>query len=215
MLGLADRAPDHRPVRTRHGRARPPRRCKRFRTLYGFGADPAVVVLDLLDHAHGASVRQDARGRGPGHAQGPGPAAWPRVGAEASAGTLSRVWQMLLKAHDEVRRAPDPAAAAEMALIRLAYAADLPGPEEALKRLQAGDAPVAGGTGGGPRAPSRRRQRRQWRRRRAGDRPRPRAARQPAPARRQRGPGRAAVFGDVLALIETKRDVTLKLDVER
>ena len=30
------------------------------------------------------------------------------IGAAASAGTLSRVWQMLLKAHDEARRAPDP-----------------------------------------------------------------------------------------------------------
>ena len=60
------------------------------------------------------------------------------LGAAVSAGSLSRLWQMLLRAYDEVRRAPDPAAAVEMALIRLAYAADLPGPEEALKALREG-----------------------------------------------------------------------------
>ena len=48
---------------------------------------------------------------------------------------------MLLKAHDEARRAPDPKAAVEMALIRLCYAADLPSPEEALKAIRDG-APV-------------------------------------------------------------------------
>jgi len=68
---------------------------------------------------------------------------------------------MLLKAHDDTRRAPDPAAAVEMALVRLCYAADLPGPEEALKKLQAGEpvggargpaTPTPGGPSGGARA---------------------------------------------------------------
>ena len=80
------------------------------------------------------------------------------VGATASAGTLSRLWSMLLKAHEEVRRAPDPFAAVEMALIRLCYAADLPGPEEALRRIQSGEistgvsesAPQAPNGGGAP-----------------------------------------------------------------
>ena len=78
-----------------------------FRTLYGFGADPTTVMLDLLEHCHGASVAK---------ALGPDALALPKdqaarlaaIGAALSAGTLSRLWQMLLKAHDEVRRAPDP-----------------------------------------------------------------------------------------------------------
>ncbi|MCA3698948.1 MAG: DNA polymerase III subunit gamma/tau, partial [Brevundimonas sp.] len=71
------------------------------------------------------------------------------LGSVVSAGTLSRTWSMLLKALDEVRRAPSPADAVEMAIVRLAYAADLPGPEEALKKLQSGDL-TGGGSGAGP-----------------------------------------------------------------
>src|SRR5512140_987795 len=121
-----------------------------FRTLYGYGANPDQVLMDLLDHCHGASVAK---------AIGVNALVMPKdqaqrlaaIGAAVSAGTLSRIWQLTLKAYDEVRRAPDAAAAVDMALIRLAYAADLPGPEEALKRLQAGEAPAAGpGTSGGP-----------------------------------------------------------------
>jgi len=177
-----------------------------FRGLYGFGADPAVVVMDLLEHAHAASVAKTL---------GPDALALPKdqaarlaaVGAETSAGSLSRSWQMLLKAYDEVRRAPDAAAAAEMALIRLAYAADLPGPEEALKRLQGGEAPVAGaappslpsGGGGGSAARA--------------------VAAAPYANLKPVSQTDAVValqsFGDVVALIDARRDVTLKLDVER
>jgi DNA polymerase-3 subunit gamma/tau len=132
------------------------------------------------------------------------------VGAAVSAGTLSRLWQLTLKAYDEVRRAPDAAAAVDMALIRLAYAADLPGPEEVLKKLQEGQSPVSAGappapapTGGGGTA-----------------------ARALAPAYAQPHSNVRPVaqptatvalesFGDVMALIDAKRDVTLKLDVER
>ena len=121
----------------------------RFRQLYGFGADPVVVIGDLLEHTHAAAV---ARTLGPAALGLPSDQAGrlAAVGAEASAGILSRMWQMLLRANDEIRRAPDPMAAAEMALIRVTYAAELPGPEEALKRLQSGE----GVTAGGPGAPS-------------------------------------------------------------
>jgi DNA polymerase-3 subunit gamma/tau len=178
----------------------------RFRTLYGFGADPSVVVLDVLEHCHGASIAK---------ALGPGALSLPKdqasrlatLGSAASAGVLSRLWQMLLKAHEEVRRAPDPAAAAEMALIRLCYAADLPGPEEALRRLQDGQpagaappavrAPSGGGSGGGAA--------------RAVAAPAPQPAALPAAETRPQ----LGSFEDVLALIAEKRDVGLKLDVER
>ena len=174
-----------------------------FRALWGFGADPAVVMLDLLDHCHGASVAK---------ALGPDALTLPKeqaarltaIGAQTSAGTLSRLWQMLLKAHDEVRRAPDAMAAAEMALIRLCYAADLPGPEEALKALRdglpAGGSPsgggggsVSGGGGGGTVN---------------------------AQARMIAAPAASAApvlasFDDVVKLIAEKRDIGLRLDVEQ
>ncbi len=80
-----------------------------FRALWGFGADPAVVMLDVLDHCHASAVSK---------ALGPDALSMPKeqaarltsIGAQTSPGTLARLWQMLLKAHDEVRRAPDPEA---------------------------------------------------------------------------------------------------------
>ena len=187
MLGLADRSQTIElfflAMKGQAGEA-----LKAFSTLYGFGAEPVVVMLDLLDHAHGASV---AKALGPDALGLPSDQAarLAQIGAAASAGTLARVWQMLLKAHDEARRAPDPKAAVEMALIRLCYAADLPGPEEALKALRDG-APVGdgrpvsgggefwsaggGGSGGGPA-------RRAWR---------PASGRAP----RSTGAGRAAIL---------------------
>ena len=168
------------------------------------------VMLDLLEHCHGASVAK---------AIGPDALILPKdqaarlaaVGAALSAGTLSRLWQMLLKAYDEVRRAPDPAAAVEMALIRLAYAADLPGPEEALKApavratpTPAASRPAAVRCGGAarrrPAAAS------------AAARAHGRAAAADRAAGRwpRRSPSRTCS-----ALIEPARDIALKLDVER
>jgi len=154
--------------------------------------------MDLLEHCHGASVAKtlgpDALGLPKDQA-----ARLTALGAALSAGSLSRLWQMLLKAVGEVRMAPDPKAAVEMSLIRLAYAADLPGPEEALKLLDgegrggAGPTPApSGGSGGGPRAAL--------------------AAAAPATARAQPSP---QSFEDVVALIDAKRDIGLKIDVER
>ncbi|MBI1199949.1 MAG: DNA polymerase III subunit gamma/tau [Phenylobacterium sp.] len=202
MLGLADRAQTIELFELlMKGQAGPA--IETFRTLYGYGASPDQVMLDLLDHAHGASVAKTV---------GPQALVMPKeqaqrlaaVGAAVSAGVLSRVWQMTLKAYDEVRRAPDAAAAVDMALIRLAYAADLPGPEEALKRLQAGEPPGGGpapsGPGGGARTGG----------------GVSAVARQAVPAAR---PAEAAPklqsFEDLLALIDEKRDIRLKLDVER
>jgi DNA polymerase-3 subunit gamma/tau len=176
-----------------------------YRTLYGFGADPAVIMMDLLEHCHAASVAK---------ALGPDSLALPKdqsarlaaVGAQVSAGTLARVWQMLLKAHEEALRAPDPKAAAEMALIRLAYASSLPGPEEALKALRAGDssggAPgggASGGSGGGGRG--------------SGSAARMMAA--PAAVASASAVPNLQSFEDVVTLITAMRDIGLKLDVER
>jgi DNA polymerase-3 subunit gamma/tau len=208
MLGLADRAQTitlfEQVMRGEAGAA-----IETFRGLYGFGANPDQVMLDLLEHCHGATVAK---------AVGPQALVLPKeqaarlaaVGAAISAGTLSRIWQLMLKAYEEVRRAPDAAAAADMALVRLAYAADLPGPEEALKRLQGGE-PLGGGPsgggGGGVQVA-------------AGGGGATAVARGFAQAKPQSSsePVASAAlnsFEDVLALIDRKRDITLKLDVER
>ncbi|ENZ83360.1 MULTISPECIES: DNA polymerase III subunit gamma/tau [Caulobacter] len=176
-----------------------------FRALWGFGADPAVVMLDVLDHCHGAAVSK---------ALGPDALSMPKeqaarlaaIGAHTSAGTLSRLWQMLLKAHEEVRRAPDAMAAAEMALIRLCYAADLPGPEEALKALRDGQ-PPGGLGGGGPSGGA------------IGGGAGGATASIQAPMTLA-APGAQAMpvlasFDDVMALIAAKRDIGLRLDVEQ
>jgi len=208
MLGLADRAQTitllEQIMRGEAGGA-----IETFRQLYGYGANPDQVVMDLLDHTHGASVAK---------AIGPNALVMPKeqalrlaaIGAAVSAGTLSRIWQLTLKAYDEVRRAPDAAAAVDMALIRLAYAADLPGPEEALKRLQAGENPAGGagpvgGPGGGGGGAAR------------ASVATNAVARQQLPSSQ---PGVEPVanlqtFEDMLALIDRRRDIRLKLDVER
>ncbi len=200
MLGLADRAQTialfEKTVRGEAGPA-----IEAFRLIHGYGADPTTVMMDLLEHCHGASV---ARALGPDALYLPKDQAGQlaAIGAAVSPGALARLWQMLLKANEEVRRAPDPAAAVDMTLIRLAYAADLPGPEEALKTLRAGDASgptprdaVAPGRGGGSmtaRAPA------------------IHAAPRPTPALAD-----PRSFEEVVRLIDERRDVGLKLDVEK
>jgi DNA polymerase-3 subunit gamma/tau len=204
MLGLADRIQTielfEQCVR---GEAGPS--IETFRTLYGFGADPATVVADLLEHCHGASLAKTI---------GPTALLLPKdqvaklaaIGAAVSGPSLSRLWQMLLRAYDEVRRSPDPAAAVEMALIRLCYAADLPGPEEALKALReggdlGGGPPAPAGGGGGGQAPTGR------------GGASPRMAMQPSPAISQEIVLQS--FDDVVALIDTRRDIALRLDVQK
>ncbi len=182
-----------------------------FRTLWGFGADPAQVMLDLLEHCHGASVSK-ALGPDALHLPKDQASRLAAIGATASAGTLSRLWQMLMKAYEEVRRAPDPSAAVEMALIRICYAADLPGPEEALKALRDGE-PIPGGSGGGGVAPS------------GGGGTSATgggmfSSAQPvmataAPVAAVQATTALATFDDVLRLIQTKRDITLYMDVQR
>ena len=198
MLGLADRTQTIALFESVMA-GRTPEALESFRTLYGFGADPVQVINDLLEHCHAASV---AKMLGPNATRLPNDQAQKlaALGAAIPAATLSRTWQMLLKALDEVRRAPNPADAVEMAIVRLAYAADLPGPEEALKRLQSGEplgggsAPRGGGGGGGGGGTS------------------AQLAARPVMAPALPDP---QTFEQVVALIGEKREVGLQMDVER
>ena len=103
---------------------------------YHSGADPAVMLTDMLELTHWLTrlkVVADA-------ADAPGVPEAERVrgremAAKLSMAALTRAWQMLLKGLDEVRMAPAPLLAAEMIVVRLAYAAELPTPAEAVKAL--------------------------------------------------------------------------------
>ena len=122
-----------------------------FADQYRNGAAPDGVLGDLAAHVHlvsrikftpealndpALSETEKARGK---------------TAAESlSTGVLSRAWQMLLKGLDEVRSSAQGERAAEMVLIRLAHAAALPGPEDALRMLEGGTANAATANGSGP-----------------------------------------------------------------
>jgi len=114
--------------------------------LHRDGAEPGQVLADLAEAVHIASRAKTlgaaAAGEGLSNEERARAAA---LGDRLSLAILARTWQMLLKGLEEVARAPNPAAAAEMVLIRIAYTADLPAPDEIIKALG----------GGGERASSR------------------------------------------------------------
>ncbi|QDC02605.1 DNA polymerase III subunit gamma/tau [Mesorhizobium sp. 8] len=110
-----------------------------LRQQYDVGADPAAVLTDLAEFNHlvtrlrfvpeaadDATLSEEERRRGRDFA------------GKLSVRVLSRTWQMLLKGIPEVQNSNRPLAAAEMVLIRLAHAADLPTLDEALKTLEGG-----------------------------------------------------------------------------
>ena len=109
---------------------------------YQAGADAAVILSDLADYVHlvtrlklvddaakDPSITEVERVRGQGFAR------------DLPLRILTRAWQILLKGLTEVQGAPRPLAAAEMVLVRLAHAADLPTPDEALRLLRDGTLP--------------------------------------------------------------------------
>ncbi|WP_043347587.1 DNA polymerase III subunit gamma/tau [Methylobacterium sp. B1] len=137
MLGLADRA---RILDLFEAvmRGSVPAAFAELRAQYDSGADPSVVLSDLAAFTHLVTRLKVV----PETAADPTLSETERVrGAEfaekLSIRALSRAWQILLKAIPEVQAAPRPLAAAEMAIVRLAYAADLPTPDEALRQLKA------------------------------------------------------------------------------
>jgi DNA polymerase-3 subunit gamma/tau len=122
---------------------------KELREQYDIGADPAVVLADLAEFTHfvtrvkvvpavadDVSLSEAERVRGKAFA------------TQLSMRVLSRAWQMLLKGMAEVKDAARPLAAAEMMLVRIAYAADLPTPDEVVRSVTEG----GGGNGSGSRA---------------------------------------------------------------
>jgi DNA polymerase III subunit gamma/tau len=179
------------------------------RALHRAGADAADILIELAEFCHFVTRAKIT----------PAAAADPAVSeierergrefaGRLTLGVLARAWQILLKGVEDVRDSPRPLASAEMALIRLAYASDLPAPEEALRKLsQAGDGPRLASAlppaGPGPHASMRL------------------AVSESAPAVRALPPAppaaapRLASFEDVVALARARRDIQLVESLER
>ncbi|SFD49615.1 DNA polymerase III subunit gamma/tau [Roseivivax sediminis] len=163
MLGLADRA-RVMDLFELIMRGDPSGALTELGAQYSDGADPMAVLRDLAEITHWVSVVKitpeaaedptiapEERSRGLSLAEGLGMR------------PLTRLWQMLLKALDEVAQAPNAMMAAEMAIIRMTHVAELPSPEELVRKLQseappppgpAGPAAGSGAHSAGPQAAS-------------------------------------------------------------
>ena len=109
---------------------------------YADGADPMAVLRDLAEITHWISVVKITPDAAEDPTVSPDERARGSQMAEAlPMRVLTRMWQMLLKALEEVAAAPNAMMAAEMAVIRLTHVADLPSPEELVRQLR--DAPPA------------------------------------------------------------------------
>ncbi|HSF64081.1 MAG TPA: DNA polymerase III subunit gamma/tau, partial [Paracoccaceae bacterium] len=178
---------------------------------YADGADPIAVLRDLADITHWLSVLKVT----PGAADDPTvPPEERRRGLDMAERlpmrALTRMWQMLLKALEEVSIAPNAMMAAEMAVIRMTHVADLPDPETLIRQLQSAAPPASapspapgggGGGGNGPRMAA----------------PRPVIAQGGAAAAPAADPSALhayATFDSVVAMIRDARDMKLLFEIE-
>ena len=121
-------------------------------TQHGLGVDPLAVVRGLLAMVHAITLHK-ASGQVRtvhGEEDRAALAAW---AGKLGHATLHRLWQLLLKGHDEIETAPIPREACEMALLRVLYAGTLPDPGTLARRL--GEAPVAAAQPASPAVPDR------------------------------------------------------------
>lgn len=102
---------------------------------FALGIEPVALMRAMMELTHRITVAQLGRS-GAEAISADDRAAVDGWATSLSAGQLHRMWQLLLKGHDEVRGAPDPLIAAEMALLRCLHAADLPDPGTLVKRLE-------------------------------------------------------------------------------
>jgi DNA polymerase-3 subunit gamma/tau len=198
---------------------------KELRAQYDIGADPAVVLSDLAEFTHfvtrvkvvpavadDVSLSEAERTRGRAFA------------TQLSMRVLSRAWQMLLKGVSEVQASGRPVAAAEMVLVRIAHAADLPTPDEVVRSIsEEGGAPARPqGNGGAVAAPASQNFAPRYDAPRGS--PRSSAAVSPRvaddPVVQGEAPEAAptlaiGTFEQLIALAQEKRDIPVKLALER
>ena len=188
-----------------------------LKELHDVGADPAVVLEDLAAFTHmvtrlklAGSAEDDAALTEEEKARGK------EFAGKVSLRVLARTWQMLLKGIDEAKEATRPLAAADMVIVRIAHAADLPTPDEALKSLAENGAapsrprepppsppstdprPRMAMTAGGSRQSA----------------PQPQAAEITAPQASAAQMPRLESFADLVALVGEKRELKLKNALE-
>jgi DNA polymerase III subunit gamma/tau len=183
------------------------------------GAEPVQAITDLADAVHAVTLVKAAGTSDPAASEAERASA-ADLAKRLSMPVLARAWQMLLKGQEEVKSSPRPHAAADMVLVRLAYAADLPTPGDLMRRLgdnsgegesksrampdkQAPREPAPAMRREAPPAPS----------------PKPSAMPTPAPVAETEDPAPPAPppslanpksFDEVVALAEEKRDLKLK-----
>ena len=145
MLGLADRG---RVLDLFEAilRGDTPAALEEIAAQYADGADPVAVLRDLAEITHWVSVIKIT----PAAAEDPTIGPDERARGASLAGrldlrVLARMWQMLLKALEEVANAPNAMMAAEMAVIRITHVADLPTPDELIRKLKDSPPPPPGG----------------------------------------------------------------------
>ena len=177
---------------------------------YADGADPMAVLRDLAEITHWLSVINIT----PDAANDPTISPDERTRGQALAEKLSmrvlaRTWQMLLKALEEVALAPNAMMAAEMAVIRLTHVADMPPPEDLLRKLQGITPPAPPSAAAAPQNPG------------GNSAPRALAPRGPsggaAPAlapETDTALAHYATFDKVVSLIESNRDIKLLVEVK-
>ncbi|MEM7615110.1 MAG: DNA polymerase III subunit gamma/tau, partial [Pseudomonadota bacterium] len=178
---------------------------------YADGADPLAVLRDVSEVTHWVSLVKIT----PEAAEDPtvSPAERDRgreLAAALSMRALTRMWQMCLKALEEVAGAPSPMMAAEMAVIRMTHVADLPTPGDLVRKLQdtppraeAVGRPTGGGQAGGGAT--------------GGGTAQASGLVQGAVALAEpaaEGLERFGTFEEVVALIRARRDVRLLVEVE-
>jgi DNA polymerase-3 subunit gamma/tau len=150
MLGLSDRGAIRDLMRLILA-ADGPGALASLRRQYDYGVDPQSVLRALLEAVHGVTLVKLGT---------PPDAAQPAEEREAFAGwaaglsfqALHRLWQLLLRGHDEVARAALPIEAGEMALLRVIHASSLPDPGELARQIASGSTPTIAPTAPPPRS---------------------------------------------------------------
>ncbi|KWV93405.1 DNA polymerase III subunit gamma/tau [Erythrobacter sp. YT30] len=134
MLGLADKSAQ-RGLLNFVLEADAPALLKGIDEQYALGVEPLALMRAMMDLVHRVTVAQVSGGE----ADAPSEEERSALGELAqrlSASQLHRLWQLLLKGHEEVRQAPDPLVALQMALLRVLHAAEMPDPGKLAKRLE-------------------------------------------------------------------------------
>ncbi|WP_347270123.1 DNA polymerase III subunit gamma/tau [Rhizorhabdus histidinilytica] len=109
-----------------------------IRGQYDLGVEPVAMLHGLLETCH-AITRAKVAGTDDPALSAEEREAYGDWAGKLGFATLHRLWQLLLKGHGEVQTAAMPIEAAEMALLRVVHASQLPDPGELARRLASGD----------------------------------------------------------------------------